>query len=588
MADYWDEYVWIVVLGAFVAFFMAYGIGANDVANAFATSVGSKTLTLFQATVLAGIFEFLGALLLGRGVTDTVRKGIADREYFEDQPEILMYGMFCALIAAGTWLMIATYFEMPVSTTHSIIGGIVGMALVAYGGDAVKWHEIDEDEKFPVKGISSVVISWVFSPVASGIVAVFFFLFARTFILRAENSYDRTFIFLPVLVFICIFINAFYVLDKGINKQWKWIKDHTERSAWIAAVIGAAAFLIAIGVSFWLKSHLAGKEAAKAKGEDIEKGEEGEKKPSSFFSRLADSINSNDPHVAVDEDLAVKEMHDNAEVFDERTEGVFRYLQVLTSCCDAFAHGANDVANAVGPFAAIMHVYRKTDLVKKSELPAWILVIGGSGIVVGLATYGYSIIKAIGVKLTKITPSRGFSIELGSAIIIVTGSYLGLPLSTTHCQVGATAAVGLLEGTGGISWTVMGKSIFGWIATLIIVGFLSAIFMALGIFTPNLRSLEALTEIKADTFETTQATLERAAAACPNMEVGQPDYQATQAFFQGTLEGNFRYPLRVADAITYMDSLNAQIGSGTCAPPDPAVFPIADDFEYEAPEEEED
>eukprot|EP00892_Ulva_mutabilis_P005853 jgi/Ulvmu1/363/UM001_0370.1 len=583
MAENWDEYVWIVVVGAFMAFFMAYGIGANDVANAFATSVGSKTLTLFQATILAGIFEFLGALLLGRGVTDTVKSGIADLDFFEDQPEILMYGMFCALIAAGTWLIVATYLELPVSTTHSIIGGIVGMALVAYGGDAVKWHDIDESETFPVKGISSVVISWIFSPVASGIVAVFFFLIARTFILRADNSYDRTFVFLPVLVFICIFINAFYVLDKGINKQWKWIKDHTERSAWIAAVVGAVALVISAFVSFWIKKRLHSQEVAKKEGGDVEKGDA--EKPSSFFSRLSDAINSNDPHAVVDEDLAVKEMHDNAEVFDERTEGVFRYLQVLTSCCDAFAHGANDVANAVGPFAAIMHVYRKQDLTKKSDLPAWILLIGGTGIVIGLATYGYSIIKAIGVKLTKITPSRGFSIELGSALIVVTGSYLGLPLSTTHCQVGATAAVGLVEGAKGISWTVMIKAIIGWVATLIIVGFLSAIFMALGIFTPNLRSLQAATNIKETTNAAADQTLARLVEdGCARLAVESPDYQATKAFFQSTLENNFLFPNRVADAIEYMDTLNAQ---GCAAPAASTIYGFAQGLEYEAPEEEE-
>jgi solute carrier family 20 (sodium-dependent phosphate transporter) len=217
-----------------------------------------------------------------------------------------------------------------------------------------------------------------------------------------------------------------------------------------------------------------------------------EHNPSSFFARIQNAINSNDPHVALDEDANVRDMHENAEVFDERTEGVFRYLQVLTSCCDAFAHGANDVANAVGPFAAIWHIYRKQSLSKKSEVPVWILVIGGAGIVVGLATYGYTIIKAIGVKLTKITPSRGFCIELGSALVVVTGSYLGLPLSTTHCQVGATAFVGLVEGGRGISWTVLSKAIFGWVATLVIVGFVSALLMALGVFTPNVNAGKAV------------------------------------------------------------------------------------------------
>lgn len=145
------------------------------------------------------------------------------------------------------------------------------MALVAYGSKAVVWYEIDEDEKFPVKGITAVVISWFFSPIASGIVAAFFFLAARTFILRQQNSYDRTFYFLPLLVFICVFINAFYVLDKGINKQWKWIKDRTDRSSWISAIVAGVFFFVTIFVAIWLKKRLdtdhANKEAAEADAE---------------------------------------------------------------------------------------------------------------------------------------------------------------------------------------------------------------------------------------------------------------------------------------------------------------------------------
>lgn len=192
-----------------------------------------------------------------------------------------------------------------------------------------------------------------------------------------------------------------------------------------------------------------------------------------------------------------------------------RHAQVLTSCVDSFAHGANDVANAVGPFSAIYAIFKKEELNSKSETEEWILVIGGFGIVLGLSTYGYHIIKAIGVKLTKITPSRGFAIELGSALIIATGSFLGLPLSTTHCQVGATVAVGLLEGAKGVSWVIVAKSVAGWVFTLVIVGTISAIFMSLGIYSPNLNAGEALTNIRGSLNDTTLAITDGLRASCP-------------------------------------------------------------------------
>ena len=222
----------------------------------------------------------------------------------------------------------------------------------------------------------------------------------------------------------------------------------------------------------------------------------------------------------IDTHEGTKAIHENAEAFDPNTEFVFRYLQVLTSCADAFAHGANDVANAVGPFSAIYAIYRNGRLEEKSNTEVWVLVLGGFGIVLGLSTYGYHIIKAIGVKLTKITPARGFAIELGSALIVVTGSYLGLPLSTTHCQVGATVAVGLLEGAKGVSWLVFAKAIVGWVFTLIIVGFLSAIFMSLGIYSPNLRASEALTNIRMAVNDTSLGVASALMAECPNAGPG--------------------------------------------------------------------
>lgn len=504
----WDDYTWIVVLGAFAAFFTAYGIGANDVANAFASSVGAKALTLTQAVIIGAIFEFLGAFLLGSQVTDTVRKKIADVNEFKDDPELLMYGFLCVLFATGLWLLLATYLELPVSTTHSVIGGIIGMSLVAKGSGAVVWFKFDDSKEALKKfsGVVPVIVSWVVSPVLSGLIASFLFFSVRTLILRSTDSFNRALVFFPILVGITIAVNAYFIIYKGfsrkISHKGEKKKLHeilgpgwSSLAAWgLGAVIGLALHFLFVP---WLRKRgmavaAAAKEAeANPEKEGVEK--EGIELPASEpAKKTALTAFDKDLHGVVKTDDAVNNVHENAEVFAVDTEEAFRFLQVFTAMCDSFAHGANDVANSIGPFAGIYGIYKDSALQKKSDVPLWILAMGGAGIVVGLATYGHTIIRAIGVKLTKISPSRGFCIELGSATVIIIGSRYGIPLSTTHCQVGATVGVGLLEGGGGVNYLLFLKVIVGWVITLLVVGSTAGAFFAQGAFAPSIINLRGI------------------------------------------------------------------------------------------------
>lgn len=508
----WDDYVWIVVIGAFLAFFTAYGIGANDVANAFATSVGAKAITITQAVFIAGIFEFAGAVLLGSQVTDTVRKKIADREEFEDDPEVLMYGMLCVLAATGIWLTLASYLELPVSTTHSVIGGIIGMALAFKGRDAVVWYEYDGDKsalnKF--KGVAPVIASWVISPFLSGCFAVILFFGVRTMILRQADSERRAYLFFPILVGLTVAINVYFIVYKGFSRkiehdgEKKKVKDILGNWAhllsWGAGGISAA--IVAVVVVPYLKRKIEQNRQIRLQsmksaeegtaGKDADDKTEGVHDDEPEHRWKGATFFDHDVHSIIQQDQTVNEIHETSEKFDHDTEEVFKYLQVFTAMCDSFAHGANDVANSIGPFASIFMIYRKETASSKASVPEWILVLGGAGIVLGLATYGYNIIRAIGVKLIKVTASRGFSIELGAAIVIILGSQYGIPLSTTHCQVGATVGVGLLEGTGGVNLLLLAKVIGGWIITLIIVGGTAAAFFAQGAYAPSIVNLRTI------------------------------------------------------------------------------------------------
>ena len=506
-------YDWIVITGGIFAFIAAMGIGANDVANAFATSIGSRSLTVRQAVMLASIFEAGGAILMGSHVTKTIRKGIADYKCFEDDPGSLMYGSMWVCFSVGMWLFIASKYEMPVSTTHSCVGGMIGMTIALKGVDCVIWYT--EKDTFPyIGGVSGIVASWIVSPIFSAILSSSLFGFLRCSFLRSENSFSISKIAFPLLVGTTISLNTFYIVYKGAKGLGLDDTPLSVACAWAFGLGGGCAIAI-----YPVTNYIQNRIEEKFNTSQTSAEENGRHNPRSDDSAepdaedLSNKCNCNsdcleqkdctgivkhinkslkidlDEVIAGDENVLA--IHDSAEKFEPKTEELFKSLQVFTAICDSFSHGANDVANAIGPFAAIYIISRENEVSKKSELgndAYWILAMGGFGIALGLAVYGYKIIQAIGVKLCKISPSRGVAIELASALVIITGSRLEIPLSTTHCQIGATMGVAALENTrtcSGINCKIVGKTIVGWIITIIVVGGSTALLTAQGAYAPE-------------------------------------------------------------------------------------------------------
>jgi solute carrier family 20 (sodium-dependent phosphate transporter) len=471
-------YSWIIIVGGLFAFFAAMGIGANDVANAFATSVGSKSLTMKQAVVLAVIFETAGSILMGSHVTNTIRRGIADYQCFEEQPALLMYGCMWVVLSVGLWLFLASYLEMPVSTTHSCVGGMVGMTIALKGVDCVIWYK--PLSTFPyVGGVSGIVFSWFLSPVFSAIIAMILFQLLKVFVLRHDFNSKRINWTYPILIGSTVFINCFFIIYKGAKGLGL---DKTPLSVAFSVSSSIAAFSSIISVPFVPK---------------IKKFVKNKFNNENNTNYEVDNINiemtekSKTYNITNEKELnRIISLHEDAEKFDEKTEYTFRYLQIFTAICDSFSHGANDVANAIGPFAAMWAIHNSTDLSKKNDMDSdayWILGLGGIGIALGLFLYGYKITHAIGTKLCKITPSRGVAIELASALVIITGSRLKMPLSTTHCQIGATIGIGGLEDPKkcrGINCKIFLKTALGWIITCLIVGLTAGLLTAQGVYAP--------------------------------------------------------------------------------------------------------
>jgi len=394
----------LLILACIFGLFMAWGVGANDVANAMGTSVGSGALTIKQAIIIAMVFEFLGAYLAGGEVTSTIRKGIVDLDQLTDTPELLVFGMMSALLAAGTWLLIASIKGWPVSTTHSIVGAIVGFAAVGISNDAVAWAKVGK-----------IVASWVVSPVLAGTMSYILFRSVQNLILNTENPFANAKKYVPIYMFAVGFLMAMVTLLKGLKHVFKDMGFQLSflESMGIAALIGIAVALLGV--------YLLSK---------------------------------------------IKEDKTNSNRFAS-VESVFAVLMVFTACAMAFAHGSNDVANAVGPLAAIASVISTGgEVAAKSVMPSWILLLGGAGIVVGLATYGWKVIATIGKKITELTPSRGFAAELAAAGTVVLASGTGLPVSTTHTLVGAVLGVGLARGIGALNLGVIGTIFMSWVITL--------------------------------------------------------------------------------------------------------------------------
>ena len=397
-----DHATIFIVLACTFGFFMAWGVGANDVANAMGTSVGSRALTIRQAVVVAAIFEFAGAYLAGGEVTATIRSGMLDAGLFSGNPELLVFGMLASLLAAGIWLMLASQRGWPVSTTHSIVGAIVGFAAVGVGMDAVKWSKI-----------GSIVMSWVVSPALAGIIAYWLFVSVQTFILNARHPLEAAKRYVPIYIFVAGFVISLITIQKGLSHTG--LEISSLQSYGIAIGIGLAVMLAGIYA----------------------------------ISRLRfDPREDSDFHFT-------------------NVEKVFGILMMITACAMAFAHGSNDVANAVGPLAAVIGIVENGgQVMQESVIPTWVLLLGGAGIVIGLVSYGHKVIATLGTGITELTPSRGFAATLAGATPVVLASGTGLPVSTTHTLVGAILGVGLARGIAALNMNVVRTIFLSWIVTL--------------------------------------------------------------------------------------------------------------------------
>lgn len=508
----------LVAIGAVIAFILAFAIGANDTANSFGTSVGSKVLTLHQAYVLASIFETLGACLLGHQVTDTMRKGVvdlevltrdylnernatvADVEIFENLGTLIMLGQIAILTGCGVWMLLATAFKLPVSTTHSIVGATIGFALVAQGIDIIKWTKV-----------YNIFISWVASPLLSGLMSVIIYSSLDHLVLRRKEPLHSGIRVLPVLYFICFSFNVFAIVYNGPSFLYLDRLTFTQ-CLMISCGIGlVVALVFAFFLAPYLKDHILSKElleitgkqrhghhhdknGSKRKEMELEEGngkfiemktnDDQQKaalldQPTIVVSTCSSNGDSSssfaNPKNTIRPSSSLASFFRSCKPEDPQASRLFSLLQVMTACFGGFAHGGNDVSNAVAPLVSlVLTVFHGSAASKEMSTPWYILLYGSAGMCLGLWVLGHRVIYTVGENLTKITPASGFAVEFGAAVTVLVASKWGLPISSTQCKVGSVVAVGLVQSKHQVHWGVFRNISLSWIVTLPVAGLLSA------------------------------------------------------------------------------------------------------------------
>jgi inorganic phosphate transporter, PiT family len=400
----------LLTLAVIAGFYLAFNIGANDVANAMGTSVGSGALSIKKAIILAGLFEFLGAFLIGDEVTRTIKQGFVGPDLFVSDPKGFAYGMTAAILATSLWLQYATFRGLPVSTTHSIVGAVLGFAIMHGGIFEINFEQI-----------LAIFSSWLISPLLGGLVSYFSLRFILKGIIDSAQPIARAKKLVPLMMGVVVIILSMPFMPKLLDK-----------------LLGQAPIILG-----FLASCLLGLLTAQ------------------IFSRLLKNITATD----LSRDAVLL-----------KTEGIFAKMQMVTACFLAFAHGSNDVANAIGPAAAVISALTENSVSDETYIPPWLLLLGGIGIVIGLASFGRKVIQTIGQKITEITPSRGFAAEFGAALTILLGTISGLPLSTTHVLVGSVIGVGFARGISGIDVLVIRRIARSWIVTMPLTAAISIFF----------------------------------------------------------------------------------------------------------------
>lgn len=449
----------LLILVLLAGFYMAWNIGANDVANAMGTSVGSGALTLGAAVIIAAVLEFSGAFFFGSHVSETVQNGIVDSNIFASKPQILVYGMLASLMSAGVWLQIASYYGWPVSTTHTIIGAIVGFGAIVGGAEAIYWENV-----------TFIVTSWILSPLCGGLISYGIFTVLRQKIFYSANPVQAAKNLAPLLVFVVITVLSLIMVYKGLQNLRLNLNFMQAAGVSVSAgLIGSLISYYFVGKIEVLPHHLKAQPA--------------------YSPEVAISLDKAKKHLLRVQASTTGELQYHASLLLEEVDGlskslklpegteglsseyaavekIFGYLQIMSACLMAFAHGANDVANAIGPLSAAIGVIQSGTISGEHPVPTWALALGGIGIVVGLATWGWRVIYTIGKKITELTPTRGFAAEFGAAVTVVIASRLGMPISTTHTLVGSVIGVGLARGIEALNLATTRDIVISWLVTV--------------------------------------------------------------------------------------------------------------------------